>query len=246
MKTRILKSIVLGSITLLFYSANAQKTESTTVRIKKTEIINGVSSTSDTIYTISGPEAVFTDTEGNIIDVSKINKTGNKEKIKKVVVIKDSLISDSLGRPLTDKEIQTILSKEIQINDTDIYPTDSINKKRVIKIISIKMGITDADEDELKKLGRNGTTDQHLKVEQINFYPNPNNGKFNLSFELKEKGNTEINIMNIEGKNVYREFLENFSGTYKNDIDISKNNKGIYFIKVQQSSHSMIKKIIVE
>lgn len=246
MKTSILKPIVLGVVTFLFYNTQAQTTESKTVRIKKTEIVNGISSTSDTTYTISGSDATFTDQEGNTINLSEINRAGNKGKIKKVIVLKDSLISDSLSRTLTDNEIQTILSKDIQINDLGNSSENPGNEKRIIKIISIKMDITEADLEELKKLGKNGTTDQQLKVEKINFYPNPNDGKFNLSFELKERGNTDINIMNIEGKNVYHEFLENFSGTYKNDIDISKNNKGIYFIKVQQGSHSMVKKIIVE
>ena len=80
----------------------------------------------------------------------------------------------------------------------------------------------------------------------MNFYPNPSNGKFNLSFNLPEKQDTEITILNVEGKVVYKEKLNQFSGNYDKEIDISKNAKGVYFVKVDQGKHAQVKKIILE
>jgi hypothetical protein len=113
----------------------------------------------------------------------------------------------------------------------------------IIKHINVK----DPSDEDINHLGKPaGISDNKLDVGNMNFYPNPNNGKFTLSFDLKDKGNTTINIMNIEGKSVYSEELSNFTGNYNKEIDISSHPKGTYFVKIKQGSHAQLKKIILE
>lgn len=120
--------------------------------------------------------------------------------------------------------------------------------KKVTKITVIKRAkIVDASDEDLKLVNKQtGITDNKLSADNMNFYPNPSNGKFNLSFDLKQKGNTEITILNIEGKKIYSEKLGDFSGSYNKEIDISKNPKGVYFVRIEQGSHSQLKKIVLE
>jgi hypothetical protein len=85
-----------------------------------------------------------------------------------------------------------------------------------------------------------------LKIDQVDFYPNPNNGRFNLSFNLSNQGDTEIAIFTLDGKKVYEEKLPNFTGNYQQEIDISKNANGVYFIRVNQGKNAWFKKMILE
>ncbi len=117
----------------------------------------------------------------------------------------------------------------------------------VTKTMVKRVDIKDADEKELKRLGQSSSDkEQKLKLSNMNFYPNPNTGKFNLSFSLPEKGDAEVTILNTEGKIVYSEKLPAFSGSYDKEIDISKQAKGIYFVKVEQGKNSQVKKIVLE
>lgn len=115
--------------------------------------------------------------------------------------------------------------------------------KTMVKRVDIK----DADKKELKRLGQSSSdTEQKLNLTNMSFYPNPNTGKFNLGFNLPEKGDAEVTILNTEGKVVYSEKLPAFSGSYDKEIDISKQAKGIYFVKVEQGKNSQVKKIVLE
>ena len=118
------------------------------------------------------------------------------------------------------------------------------------KVIIIKTNITingpdDASAEELKNAGikeKNG----ELLTNDLKFAPNPSNGKFNLSFTLQEQKKVTINIYNLKGNRVYSETLKDFGGTYNNEIDISENETGTYFIQIIQGSSDIIKKIIIQ
>lgn len=113
-------------------------------------------------------------------------------------------------------------------------------------VITKKINATDATENDLKRIGEKSKADGKLGIKDMTFYPNPNNGKFNLKFTMPDKGNTDITIMNLDGKVIYNEHLENFSGSYDKEMDISKENKGVYLVKVVQGNHTEVKKIVLE
>jgi len=107
--------------------------------------------------------------------------------------------------------------------------------------------IIDPSTEDTKMLGKQtGVIDNKLAIDQMKFFPNPSNGKFTLNFNLAAKGNTEVSILNLEGKTVYSEELKDFTGNYNKEIDISANPKGVYFIKIKQGAHAQLKKIVLE
>ncbi len=53
-----------------------------------------------------------------------------------------------------------------------------------------------------------------LNPSQLNYYPNPNHGRFNLKFSLKSKEEVTIKIMNILGNEVYKEKILDFQGYF--------------------------------
>jgi len=166
----------------------------------------------------------------------------DEEKLKKAGVNIDMINIDN-NKSAPNGEDEQVIVKNIRCQGS---PSDSIKKFTTIVLIK-KVNIVTPSDEELKQLGKQTALgDNKLTPEKINFYPNPNNGKFNLAFTLPKKADTDISIYNLEGKSVYNEKLPNFSGNYDKEIDISRNPKGIYFFKVSQGSSSHVKKIVVE
>ncbi|MBL4716698.1 MAG: T9SS type A sorting domain-containing protein [Bacteroidia bacterium] len=87
-----------------------------------------------------------------------------------------------------------------------------------------------------------------LDPETLEFYPNPNNGEFNLNFNLpsEENGKVVITISDISGKVVYKEKVKDFAGNYNGKISIPEANKGIYFLNIVSGDKSLTKKVVVE
>jgi hypothetical protein len=122
---------------------------------------------------------------------------------------------------------------------------DGKDGKKITRIVMLKMDIKDASPEDVKRLGA-GTPDNKVEMDNMKLYPNPNDGKFNLNFNLKNKGDAEVTVYDLQGKQVYNEKLPNFSGEYNKPIDLSSNEKGIYFVKIQQGKHTQVKKISLD
>jgi hypothetical protein len=189
---------------------------------------------------------------GTISIESRTTKDG---KPTKKLVIKDiDHLSDSmllLVHDFKDAESEMNRNGDLerlhqQIVNVDVK--DDGTGQKITKIVIIaNIRITDASADDANKLGKPaGISDNKLSVKEMKFYPNPGDGKFTLSFNLPEEGNTDVTIMNLDGKSIYSEKLASFKGQYEKQIDISSNPKGVYFVKITQGEHSQLKKIVLE
>lgn len=107
---------------------------------------------------------------------------------------------------------------------------------------------TAADKEQLKATGApvEMKSREELKIEEISFYPNPNNGRFNLRFSLKNKGTTVIRIMNDKGKEVFVDTVEKLSGEYERQIDLTAFGRGMYFLQIAQGGRYHTKKLLVQ
>jgi uncharacterized repeat protein (TIGR01451 family) len=87
-----------------------------------------------------------------------------------------------------------------------------------------------------------GVNENEVRNENYTLYPNPNSGIFNLQFE-NLTGKALIEVYNITGQLVFSEVLNN---SIIKTIDLSKQSKGIYLVKVKTDSYSSSEKIVVE
>lgn len=86
-----------------------------------------------------------------------------------------------------------------------------------------------------------------LDMEDFEFFPNPNSGQFRLRFTLPERGNTDIRVFSPEGKEVYRERLRNFSGSFDQRIDLGQDlPRGVYFLQVTRNGKGMVERFILQ
>lgn len=103
--------------------------------------------------------------------------------------------------------------------------------------------VEDVTSEDLKTFSLDDT--KELKLEELNFYPNPSNGAFRLQFKGKEKP-TLVRITDINGKEIYSEDMRDFEGTYDKEIDLSGTPEGIYLLQVQQGGKAVNKKIVIK
>ncbi len=85
-----------------------------------------------------------------------------------------------------------------------------------------------------------------LGVSNLKFSPNPNDGHFNLSFELPETTPAKIAVYSMEGRKVYSKKIRQPEGTFSEDIDISKSGSGTYFLQITQGDKAQTKKIVIQ
>ncbi|MDZ4844467.1 MAG: PDZ domain-containing protein [Chitinophagales bacterium] len=129
------------------------------------------------------------------------------------------------------------MEKEIQILKKRIEMIDS-NEEHILE----KTG----DEETTISITIEDVAPNTLVIEGLQFSPNPNDGNFNVNFELPEKGRTVVRIFDAANKEIYKEDLGKFSGRYNKQIDISDNPRGIYFLQITQNDKAVNKKIIIQ
>ncbi|MCK4677996.1 MAG: T9SS type A sorting domain-containing protein, partial [Bacteroidales bacterium] len=78
----------------------------------------------------------------------------------------------------------------------------------------------------------------------INVYPNPSDGIFNLEIS-GATGMMELYILDYKGQLIHQDKIENVSGDYLKELDISTYPKGIYFLKLVGDKVMRIEKIVI-
>jgi membrane-associated protease RseP (regulator of RpoE activity) len=111
----------------------------------------------------------------------------------------------------------------------------------------ITIRISEITHSDLESVNANAIpkikSDNDLAIEQISFYPNPNEGLLNLNFTTLDKAPIKVFIYDTLGNVVYAEEVNQFIGSYKNQIDISAQPVGSYFLQIVQGQKTYSKKI---
>jgi len=84
-----------------------------------------------------------------------------------------------------------------------------------------------------------------LELADLAFFPNPNQGKFTVSFNNESTKTIDITVKDLTGKELYANKIKGL-GMVKEQIDISENSSGIYILTIAQGNKSLSKKLLVE
>ncbi|HSD15546.1 MAG TPA: M28 family peptidase [Flavobacterium sp.] len=79
---------------------------------------------------------------------------------------------------------------------------------------------------------------------QISFFPNPTKGKLNINLGILPKNNYTFSLIDIQGKEVYRDSIANAKQI--ETIDVSRFSKGIYMGILESGESRITKKIVIE
>ena len=88
--------------------------------------------------------------------------------------------------------------------------------------------------------GTAGINDQTTPFQSLSIYPNPSSGQFTISSKSEI---TSVEIYNLVGERIYSDYNLNCK-TIK-AFDLSGSPKGIYFVKVQNGTKGINKKIVI-
>jgi type IX secretion system substrate protein len=106
--------------------------------------------------------------------------------------------------------------------------------------------ITNPQElNELINGGNTGSDIGALNVTDLNIYPNPSNGQFKINFTLPDNSPIGLKITDMEGKTVWSDAVNNFTGRYNSNIDLSAQPKAVYILEIMQNNKTMLKKLVI-
>lgn len=120
----------------------------------------------------------------------------------------------------------------------------------IVKTETVSIVISDlsgSDEDKAMKAVGSAESAESLTLDDLKFYPNPNDGKFTLEFQApKSRKSTDVSIVDMNGKEVFSDSWKDKAGFYSREIDLSAFPKGMYFLSISQGDAMTVKKIAVQ
>ncbi|SJZ75562.1 S8 family serine peptidase [Sediminibacterium ginsengisoli] len=81
---------------------------------------------------------------------------------------------------------------------------------------------------------------------KLSVSPNPNNGLFNLSFEVTNKSDLSIEIYNASGQRVYNRSYPGFSGKFSKPIQLTNISSSFYVMKIHHDKKIYTQKILIQ
>jgi len=91
------------------------------------------------------------------------------------------------------------------------------------------------------------TENPFIDESNISIFPNPSNGRFNLTIDGFEAETLNISIMDVTGRILHSETLD-ISGqsVYQNQFDIAnRTTTGLYFVRIASAEKVITKKIFI-
>jgi S1-C subfamily serine protease len=85
-----------------------------------------------------------------------------------------------------------------------------------------------------------------LRIEKLSVTPDTERNAFRLQFNLPQEGETGIRLYNAAGRMIYNYDLGKFSGDFTDQVNISQNGAGSYFLEIRQGTKAATKKVILQ
>ncbi len=83
-------------------------------------------------------------------------------------------------------------------------------------------------------------------IYDVSIFPNPNNGKFKVNFTTDETQDIRFVISSVVGQTISDRKMENFSGNFNEEIDLSELSKGVYFVTIETKNGRHNSKVVVQ
>lgn len=173
---------------------------------------------------------------GEFIEVIKEQKPGDKIKVE----------FEREGKAM--KKTGTLKSKKDNHKELMEHYDHSSTSNVWERKMRISVEVEELDQEEIRdlnqKAGESLDENNSLELEELSFSPNPNNGQFKVMFDLPTEGDTKIRVFDQNGRSVFTQTLKDFSGIYSNQIDISSEASGVYFVSIDQNGKGMVARVV--
>ena len=231
--TKLVASYNIGDKVKISYVRNGVNTYATVTLGKKPEIIKykmakTVKADGEHWFFANDKTEIVVKEDNTPISITKTDETG------KVI----STVA------FANTSFNNVMQQFIDVEDK----LNSIKKnKKQVENCNCKCPITDFTYFKI-------TPDVEVKNAIVNTFiadvftiaPNPNNGRFVVDFAAKEKGTLVFSIIDMTGRIVKAETVQNFDGFYNKQINIESEAKGAYIVNFQIDGKLVSKQIILQ
>jgi membrane-associated protease RseP (regulator of RpoE activity) len=134
-----------------------------------------------------------------------------------------------------------------QFSDVEDKLSSIKKNKKQVESCSCKCPITDFTYYKITPdADVKNTVAPSFIADKFTIAPNPNDGRFVVDFAAKEKGTLLFSIVDMTGRIVKAETVQNFDGFYNKQINIENEAKGAYLINFQIDGKIVSKQIILQ
>jgi hypothetical protein len=143
------------------------------------------------------------------------------------------------------KGLHALINKECLIamkSDTTDNPSQSNTSgitQHKLRLLSLIIGRNLTGSDRVT----NSNTPKEFKLYQN--YPNPFNPSTTIKYDLPKSGNVSIKVYDLLGKEIYSMNEFKLAGSYNIKFDGSNHASGVYFYKIEASSFTDTKKMVL-
>lgn len=92
-------------------------------------------------------------------------------------------------------------------------------------------------------IGDRVSSNDQFEFDNFRLYPNPSSDVVNIHFDLSTSANVKFELYDINGRLVYNDLLNN-STNVAYTLPMNRFSSGIYLLRINDGSHSVVKKIV--
>jgi hypothetical protein len=83
-------------------------------------------------------------------------------------------------------------------------------------------------------------------LKNIDVYPNPTNGDFNVMFTGGVTGTAKVSVMNVTGQQIFAQSYQYNGQLFKEAIHLGEIAKGVYFVNVEANGEKIVRKLVIQ
>ncbi|MCC5916441.1 MAG: T9SS type A sorting domain-containing protein [Cryomorphaceae bacterium] len=91
----------------------------------------------------------------------------------------------------------------------------------------------------------NISVDEHSLAVSLEVFPNPNEGRFTLSFDQLKNSDITIELLDLSGKTIFLEHHKGFSGVYQKDFDRNDLSSGMYMLRINNRDGIITRRVVI-
>lgn len=107
-------------------------------------------------------------------------------------------------------------------------------------------GCQQEDEVTVNVIPASGISSIATDISALNVYPNPNEGRFEVSYKLAKAQTVALSVLDLQGKEIYSRNTEGAVGVNSPNIELSNNAAGLYILRITTEEGTVNRKVTVE
>lgn len=201
----------------------------------------------DVVTAINGHPIIDWDDMSTAINVMKVGEMATVEYLRdgKKATASQPVKSYCETRPAEGPQIRIEINGDDR--EADSRPDENFTNVDIRNaIVDVKDLTTEESASMQNRFGVEMPVTNDLRLERLNVAPDANHNAFQLQFSLPQEGETSIRVYNAAGRMIYNYDLGKFSGEFTDQVNLSQNGAGNYFLEVRQGNKSATKKLILQ